>query len=458
MRPPATVRRDARSAPRASAARDSARRRGRRRGRCRSAARRGVRRRGRPSSSSSSRAARKLECRRLRGSEQLLLRVSHSPPRALRASSANGDGGSAAPRSLSARRRRARARARARRHRDVYEPPHEATCPSRGSALEQLLGRQRARRGSARPPASGTPRSAPTGARPRTRTRPRARAAASSVTTCTPRGRALVRLVALAQPELGHRSDRARELARRRLRRSAHEGRGELAEARERAAAAATTSALGREQLLAPQPETVDQPVHVQVRPGRVERRDRRTVQLQEAQDRARAPPAAPAATRSPRPARRPCRDLPAASDLRAARDVDRAQLDRRAGQRSDGGAGVGGIGEQAQPREHVADLGALEERRLRRRPGAARRAPRARPRSPGPRGRSSARARRLPRAAPPRGRSGARRRPPPTAPARARWRTARTQPRRRSNGWLGQSRRSPPGGAQHPIGASHRL
>ena len=57
--------------------------------------------------------------------------------------------------------------------------------------------------------------------------------------------------------------------------------------------------------------------------------------------------------------------ELAPAGDLRAARDVDRAQLDRRPGQRAHDRAGVGGVGQQPQPRQHVADLGPLEERRL---------------------------------------------------------------------------------------------
>ena len=46
------------------------------------------------------------------------------------------------------------------------------------------------------------------------------------------------------------------------------------------------------------------------------------------------------------------------------AREVDRAQLDRRARERAHDGAGVAGVDEQPQPREQVAHLGALEERR----------------------------------------------------------------------------------------------
>ena len=57
--------------------------------------------------------------------------------------------------------------------------------------------------------------------------------------------------------------------------------------------------------------------------------------------------------------------ELAPAGDLGAAGDVDRAQLDRRPRQRAHDRAGVGGIGEQPQPGQHVADLGPLEERRL---------------------------------------------------------------------------------------------
>jgi hypothetical protein len=55
--------------------------------------------------------------------------------------------------------------------------------------------------------------------------------------------------------------------------------------------------------------------------------------------------------------------ELAAAGDLRDARDVDRSQLDGRARQRADHGARVARIGQDAQPGQQVADLGALEER-----------------------------------------------------------------------------------------------
>ena len=54
--------------------------------------------------------------------------------------------------------------------------------------------------------------------------------------------------------------------------------------------------------------------------------------------------------------------ELAAASDRRAASEVDGPQLHRRPGQGADGGGGVGRIGEQAQPGDHVAHLRPLEE------------------------------------------------------------------------------------------------
>ena len=124
--------------------------------------------------------------------------------------------------------------------------------------------------------------------------------------------------------------------------------------------------------------------------------------------------------------------ELAPARDLGAAGDVHRAQLDRRAGQRAHDRGGVGRIGQQAQPGEHVADLGPVEERGRRPPAGGARRAPRARRRPPRPHGRRKGPA---PRPGPgerARPRSAARRRRPPPGPGRARWRSARTRPRPR--------------------------
>ena len=76
---------------------------------------------------------------------------------------------------------------------------------------------------------------------------------------------------------------------------------------------------------------------------------------------------------------------LPAAGDLGRARKVHRAELDRRASQRPDDGAGVVRIGEQPQPRQQVSHLGAVEERSGAGDPERDARAPRAPPRQLAP-------------------------------------------------------------------------
>ena len=126
--------------------------------------------------------------------------------------------------------------------------------------------------------------------------------------------------------------------------------------------------------------------------------------------------------------------ELAPARDLHAARDVDRAQLDRRPRERAHDGAGVARVDEQPQPGEDVLDLGALEAAPRRRAGCRARRARRARRRSPGPPGAPSARGRRR-RPARRRRAAAARPRRPRPAPARARSSSAR-------------SARAPPAGA----------
>ena len=178
--------------------------------------------------------------------------------------------------------------------------------------------------------------------------------------TWTPRGRSPATASSSRRPGVGHRGDRAGELARRGLRRAAQVvGRelGELGEVDE------PLGDLGRggEQELAAQAEPLDQPVDVEVRARRVDRARRRAVHLQERGD-----PLARLGRDLRRLQRRAERrdhvELAPAGDLRAAREVDRAQLDRRAGERADHGAGVAGVGEQPQPGEQVAHLRALEE------------------------------------------------------------------------------------------------
>ena len=171
------------------------------------------------------------------------------------------------------------------------------------------------------------------------------------------------RLLLLAQPEVGDGGDLAGKLPRRGLRRPAHIGRSELAEPRQRPQPLDHIR-LGREQLLAAEPEPFDQPVHVQVGPGRVDRADPGAVQLQEHPD-----PLARLRRHLRRLGgggeRRDHVQLATPRDLGAPRDVDRTQLDRRPRQRPHDRRRIGGIGEQPQPRQHVPDLGALEERLL---------------------------------------------------------------------------------------------
>jgi hypothetical protein len=171
----------------------------------------------------------------------------------------------------------------------------------------------------------------------------------------------------VAQAGLRDRRDRARELARRGLRRATDVRGGELAQLGE-AHEPLHDVGLCREQLLAAEAEPVDEAVHEQVGARRVERGRGGAVELQEPED--------PLA-RLGRQLRRlggghergDHVELAPARDLHAASEVDRAQLDRRARQRADHGARVRGVDEQAQPGQDVLDLGALEERRRARQP-----------------------------------------------------------------------------------------
>ncbi len=170
-------------------------------------------------------------------------------------------------------------------------------------------------------------------------------------------------LLVIAYPGVGDRGDRACELARGRLRRPSDVCRRQLPEPRQRAQPVDDIG-LRREQLLAAKTEAVNQTMDVQVRAGRVDRGQRGAVELQEHAD--------PLAGLRRDLRRFGCGgergdhvELPPAGDLGATGDVDCAQFDRCPGQRADDGARVRRVREQSQPGEHVADLGALEERRL---------------------------------------------------------------------------------------------
>jgi hypothetical protein len=117
---------------------------------------------------------------------------------------------------------------------------------------------------------------------------------------------------------------------------------------------------LGGEDLLAAQPEQLDEAVDEEVRARAVERLGGRAVEAQEGVD---------VLARLGRQLRRLRRcdepgdhvELAPARDLHAAREVDGAQRHRRPRERAHDRARIGGVGEQAQPGEDVADLGLRE-------------------------------------------------------------------------------------------------
>ena len=173
-------------------------------------------------------------------------------------------------------------------------------------------------------------------------------------------GRRQGRVGALELPRVGDRRQVADEVAHRAPGLAARPGRGQLGQPRQ---ALQTLGRLGRrdEEPLAAQADPLDQPPNEDVGPHLLERRRSRGVELQEGLD--------PVA-RLGRQLRALERGLerrdhvePApAGDRGASREVDRAKLHRRPGQRPDHRGGVGGVGEHPKPREHVADLGPLEQ------------------------------------------------------------------------------------------------
>ena len=172
---------------------------------------------------------------------------------------------------------------------------------------------------------------------------------------------AAARRLLLPQAGLGHRGDVTGELARRGLWRAAHVGRRQLAELGQ-VDQALDDIGLRGEQLLAAQSEPLDEPVDEQVGPRGVKRGGGRPVALEKVED------AVARLRRKLRGLRGGDErghhvELAPAGDLDTAREVDRAQLHRRPGQRTHHRAGVAGVGQQPQPRQHVADLRPLEER-----------------------------------------------------------------------------------------------
>ncbi len=228
------------------------------------------------------------------------------------------------------------------------------------------------------------------------------------------------RLVAGAQLDagVGDGAQVADEVAGRALRLAPGPGRGQLGQARE-AEQPLGGLGLGGEEALAAQADPLDQPPHEDVGAALLERRRGCPVELEEALD-----PLARLGLDLRALERRLAGgdhvELAPPRDRRQPREVDRAQLDRRPGQRPRRGGRVVGVGEHPQPGDRVADLGAAEERRRARRGGRGCCAP---PSPPRRRRRGGPARRRSRRSAPaaPRRRSGARPRAPPPAPGRAR-------------------------------------
>ena len=338
-------------------------------------------------SSTSSRIRRSVEGSVSAGPKSSSSWSSQAPASASRASSTNGDGGCSAPRSEVAA-YASTSPARARVIATCSSRRISATCASRESGGSCSAS-------SASGIGSAAWRRAP-GIRedcsPTTNTcsnsRPRAACMLITVTVRV-RPSADRRRLLLAQAGLRHRRDVAGELPRRGLRRAPHERRGHLPEAREVHEPLDDVRLRG-EQLLAAQAEAVDQPVHEQVRTGRVERAEGAALQFQEGED-----PLA-GLGRDLRGFRRGGHrrdhvELAPARDLDDPGEVDRAQLDRRCAP------------SRARRRRRRADRSAGAARRARRAPRPARRRrspPRRGTAPPAPRARPPAADSRRPRSA----------------------------------------------------------
>ena len=248
--------------------------------------------------------------------------------------------------------------ARRARHRDVHQAPHRRDVRGAVVGAERLL-EQRVGDRLARPQArAGHPRRCQPEHEDPVQIAARGRVERHQLHGAV--GRRGVGAVLVAQAGVGDGGGIAREVARRRVRSALRIGACELAQAGE-VDEPLDDVGLGREDLLAAQPETVDEAVHEEVRAGAVERLGRIAVHAQERVD---------VLARLGRKLRRLRRraqrrdhvELAPARDLHAARDVDRAQRDGWARERAHRGAGIVRVGEQAQPGEHVANLGLREE------------------------------------------------------------------------------------------------
>ena len=120
---------------------------------------------------------------------------------------------------------------------------------------------------------------------------------------------------------------------------------------------------LGGEEPLPAQADALDQAAHEDVGAAFLHRRRRFSVELEEGLD------SLPSLGRDlgaleGRVAGGDHVDLPPPGNRRQPRQVGRAQLDRRPGQRPRGGSRVSWVGEHPQPGDRVTDLGTLEQRR----------------------------------------------------------------------------------------------
>ena len=188
------------------------------------------------------------------------------------------------------------------------------------------------------------------------------------------------------EPDFGEGAQRARELTRRwPAARGPRSAAASSPKRRERAQPLDDVG-LGGEQLLAAQPEPLDQPMDVEVGPRRVDRAMRAAVELQEDADPLARLRRDLRGLERRRHRARPCRACAGARSGCSGRCRPSAARSAAGQARARPRAASVGIGQQPQPGEQVADLGALEERGLpdhavRRSP-----APRARPPPPGPR------------------------------------------------------------------------
>ena len=161
------------------------------------------------------------------------------------------------------------------------------------------------------------------------------------------------------QAGVGHGAQVAGEVARGGPRLAAHEGRGQLGHHRDVAQPLDGVGLRG-EHLLAADAHPLDQPQHERVRAPVLERRARRPVQAQEVLG------AVAALGRQLRPLergadRRRHVELAPPGQLGQPGDVHRVQPHRGPRHHAHGGAGVGRVGQQPQPGQQVAHLGALE-------------------------------------------------------------------------------------------------